>query len=760
MDTLAADPDALPAALRARLDADAAHGLSARGYALYRQGVLSLWQLGRGDGPALAFAACGVQLARAIGEDALQDLVRHMLALASKTSAAVIERIIHSAPVAAARLGDAALFDAYLGLLALVAGQAPRGLRPMLEQSGPLLAQLTLGGLRRWAQWGIQAHRAHPAAQAAYFGLASADALAVLQQERRGTLFVDVQRRVNMYLRALFGRDFFMRPSAGDYESRTGYRPFIEDFLIHLPDAFDDVDGVAGADLYRASAVHCAAHLVFTSAPMPAEGLTAAQRAAVGMVEDARIEALAIARFPGLRGMWARLHAATPADSGQLPARIARALLDPGYQDPHQLVLQARALFGAARANLGSNRLSLDIGLALAEQLHAAGLRGAAMPAYRDDNRYVWDFSEADARRALQAKDGGVRQKRRNVSLMEFVNEIDVETAGDDAEEIWVLPTELFPYADNGKPYNEDRPPQADPVPYPEWDYQIQLERPAWTQVLEQRPRAGPPERIDQILAQHKPLAARLRYLVEALQPHGVQRLRKQEDGDELDLNAAIDAVLSLRRGDSPDPRLMIRHRRTVRDIGVLILLDLSESTGERLPGARHSVLELALDATVLTADTLHKIGDPFAVHGFCSNGRHAVHYQRFKDFGQPYDCHAKGRLAAMSGQLSTRMGTALRHATALLRQQPQRQKLLLVLTDGAPSDVDVRDPLYLHLDAKKAVEDAARAGIVSFCLSLDPQAGGYVARIFGSRNYLVLDNIERLPERLPQLIGALTRRA
>lgn len=756
MDTLTAAPEAL----LARLDPDAVRSLSARGNALYQQGVRSLWQLGRGDGPAFAFAASGVALARAIGEDALQDLVRHMLALASKTSGAVIERIIRGAPQAAVRLGDAALFDAWLGLLAVVAAQAPRGLRPMLEQSELLLAQLTLGGLRRWAQRGIQAHRGHPAAQADYFGLASADSLAVLQQERRGTLFVDVQRRINMYLRALFGRDFFMRPSAGDYESRTGYRPYIEDGLICLPDAFDDADGVAGVDLYRASAVHCAAHLAYTTAPMPDQGLTALQRAAIGMVEDARIEALAIARFPGLRAVWARQHAATPADCGQVLARIARALLDPGYRDPHRLVLHARALFGAARENLASNRLSLEIGLALAKQLDGPAQREAVMPAYRDDNRYVWDFSEADAWRLQQGFDGAPAQQRRNVSLMEFVNTLDVETAGDDAQEVWVLPTELFPYEDNGISYNDAKPAQADPLPYPEWDYQIQLERPAWTQVLEQQPRAGPPERIEQILAQHKALAARLRYLVEALQPHGVQRLRKQEDGDELDLNAAIDAVLSLRRGDTPDPRLMIRHRRAVRDIGVLILLDLSESTGQRLPGARHSVLELALDATVLTADTLDKIGDPFAIHGFCSNGRHAVHYQRFKDFGQPYDSQAKGRLAAMSGQLSTRMGTAMRHATALLRRQPQRQKLLLVLTDGAPSDIDVRDPLYLHLDAKKAVEDAASAGIVSFCLSLDPEAGGYAARIFGSRNYLVLDNIERLPERLPQLIVALTRRA
>jgi nitric oxide reductase activation protein len=104
-------------------------------------------------------------------------------------------------------------------------------------------------------------------------------------------------------------------------------------------------------------------------------------------------------------------------------------------------------------------------------------------------------------------------------------------------------------------------------------------------------------------------------------------------------------------------------------------------------------------------------------------------------------------------------MGAAVRHATRLLRAQPQRQKLLLVLTDGDPADIDERDPQTLRHDARKAVEEAARAGVTSFCLSLDPNADTYVSRIFGAKNYLVLDNIQRLPERLPALYAALTKR-
>ncbi|MHB1100392.1 MAG: VWA domain-containing protein, partial [Burkholderiales bacterium] len=134
------------------------------------------------------------------------------------------------------------------------------------------------------------------------------------------------------------------------------------------------------------------------------------------------------------------------------------------------------------------------------------------------------------------------------------------------------------------------------------------------------------------------------------------------------------------------------------------------------------------------------------------------VDYYRFKDFDQAWDETPKGRLAGMTGQLSTRMGAAIRHAGWHLRQQRSAKKLLLVITDGEPADVDVRDPQYLRYDAKKAVEDVGRSGIITYCMSLDPRADQYVSRIFGTRNYMVVDQVERLPEKLPLLYAGLTR--
>ncbi len=767
---------ALPAHSRALLEAnwyEATKVFSPRGLDNYLKGALALERLGRGESLVQTWIEEAPMVAKEIGEDAVSELATAALTLASKTSGAVIERLLATASTAASRLGDLELFSKYLQFINTLVAQAPRGVRPMLDKLEVLLQHLTLGGLRRWAMWGAHAHRTDYAEQMRYFGLESKESLAVLQKERKGTLFVDVQRRLNMYLRALWGRDFFMRPTSGDYETRQGYRPYIEDYLIHLPDAFDDFVPPSGSAvpalvLYRAAAAHCAAHMVETREPISAEALTPLQMALISVIEDARVEALAIRRFPGLKRLWSQFHTATPelnATVGHYLDRLARALLDETYVDADAWIAHGRALFAAAYDRLERNQTSWEIGVELAHRLlsHcpvAFNPRTDVPTApYRDDNRYFWAFKGFDAEQAAQAGYAAPRQVRKYVSLMEMVNEVDVEFAGDDAQEIWVLPTEFF-LDQEGVSINslEGKEPVSPPFHYPEWDYQIQLERPAWVSVLEKRAKLGELALIEAIVARHKRAIQRMKFLLDALQPQGVQRIRKLEDGDEIDINAAIVSFTDIRRGLPPDPRIMMRSVRKTRDFSILVLLDLSASTNETVHGQDQTVLELTREACVLLADAIDKVGDAFAIHGFCSNGRHEVEYYRFKDFDERWEAKPQARLAGMSGKLSTRMGAAIRHAAFHLAQQRTAKKLLVVITDGEPADIDVRDPQYLRWDAKKAIEEAARHGIVTFCISLDPRADAYVSRIFGQNHYIVIDHVERLPEKLPRLYAGLTR--
>lgn len=752
---------------------DATKVFSPRGLDNYLKGVSAIRGLGRGDSLVETWIENAPMVAKEVGEDVVADLATASLMLASKTSGAVIELLLASAPTAANRLGDAELFLKYLQFVNTLIAQAPRGVRPMLDKLEVLFQHLTLGGLRRWALWGAHAHRTNYEEQIKYFGLESKESLAMLQKERKGTLLVDVQRRINMYLRALWARDFFMRPTSGDFEAREGYRPYIEDYLLHLPDAFDDfaIEGqepVSGLELYRATAAHCAAHIVETRQPISAEALNPLQMAVISVIEDARVETLAIRRFPGLKQLWRKLHTATPemrASVGDYLNRLARALLDETYRDDDAWIAEGRALFASAQDRLDNNHTSWEIGVRLAHSLTQKKIpfnaRTDTLTApYRDDNRYFWEFEEFDFDKAAGAGYESHKQVRKYVSVMEMANEIDVETAGDDAEEIWVLATELFPYEDMGKSYNEleGREPVSDPFHYSEWDYQIQLERPAWATVLEKRAKSGDLAVIDDITAKYKREIHRMKFLLDAMQPQGVQRIRKLEDGDEIDINAAIRSFTDIRLGNQPDPRIMMRSVRKTRDFSILVLLDLSESTNETVQDQEYSVLDLTRQACVLLADAISKVGDPFAIHGFCSDGRHDVEYTRFKDFDQHWDEAPKAKLAGMTGQLSTRMGAAIRHAGHHLKLQRSAKKLLIVITDGEPADIDVRDPQYLRYDTRKAVEEVARSGVTTYCMSLDPRADNYVSRIFGQKNFMVVDHVERLPEKLPLLYAGLTR--
>lgn len=741
---------------------------SPRGLDNYIKGISALRGLGRGRAVVDCWIDEVPQVTKEIGEDIIGDLATSALSLASRTSGAVIELVLSTAPIAANRLGDAELFQNYLQFLNTLIAQAPRGVRPMLDKLDVLFGQLTLGGLRRWAMWGAHAHRTDYEEQLKYFALESKESLAILQKERKGTLFVDVQRRINMYLRALWARDFFMKPTSGDFETREGYKPFIENYFIHLPDAYDNHGEVSAAEVYRAAAAHAAAHLVETTQPISAESLSPLQMAVISVIEDARVEASSIRRFPGLRQTWSVLHSATPEmrhSIGNYLNRLARALIDPNYQDEDPWIIEGRRLFAEAQDNLANHQISWDIGVQLAHSMSKKKIpfnpRADQLTApYLDDNRYFWEFEEFDFEKSLTAGYEEPKQIRKSVSVMELANEIDVENAGDDAQEIWVMETEFFPYEDQGISYNqsEGKEPLSAPYHYPEWDYQIQLERPTWTTVQEKRTKFGNLAEIDEIAVQYRREIARMKFLLDAMQPQGVRRIRKLEDGDEIDINAAIRSMIDLRMNQQPDPRIMMRSVRKIRDISVLVLLDMSESTNEKVAGQEFTVLELTRQATVLLANAIDKIGDPFAIHGFCSDGRHDVEYYRYKDFDQPYTEVPKGKLAGMTGQLSTRMGAAIRHASHYLTQQKSAKKLLLVITDGEPADIDVRDPQYLRHDTKKAVEAATRNGIMTYCMSLDPRADQYVSRIFGERNYMVVDHVERLPEKLPVLYAGLTR--
>lgn len=747
---------------------DAARVISPAGLQNYLQGAQGLCNLGRGGKLVVTYLEEMPLVAKEVGEEIIQDVVHAALKLSSMTSGEVIELMFASLPTAARRLGDGEMLRNYLHVIHSVSAKAPRGLRPMFNHMDELLSKLTLGGLRRWANFGAEAYRRDLNNLVAYFNLETQDSKAVLQKERRGTLFIDIQRKINFYLRALWGRDFWLRPTQADH---AGFKPYIDKRVFHLADAVDSYGEVQGLELYRASAGHLAAHLMYTHSAISAQELSPAQMWFIGFVEDARVEYCAAREFPGLRKLWRSImevqhqgkleHATVEALEG-----IALSLLDEKVlvADPEVAPIVAR-FHAQIEAHKLDGQFSWHLGLELfnvyAARQDVPSLRvleSLRIP-YRDDNRYIWEFAEFDWERESEYLPGHQQQVRKNVSVMDMVNEVDCELAGDDAQEIWRLSTPFY-LDQEGCTINEleGKEPVSEPFHYHEWDYHVQLHRPDWVTLYERRQAKNDPEIVDRILAEHRPITYRIRQIIDMLQPEGVIRQRNMEDGDEIDINAAIDAMVSIRMGSQPNTRITMRNVIKNRDLAVVILLDLSESTNEKMHGSEKTVIELTREACALVATAIHGIGDPFAIHGFNSDGRHDVHYYRFKDFKEKFGDDVKARLAGMTGGLSTRMGAAMRHAGQHLLKQPERRKLLLVVTDGEPADIDERDPQHLRYDTKKAVEELYGKGVMTYCLTLDPNADNYVKRIFGGSNYTVVDNVDRLPEKLPVLFATITK--
>ncbi|OYV78167.1 MAG: hypothetical protein B7Z66_01005 [Chromatiales bacterium 21-64-14] len=296
-------------------------------------------------------------------------------------------------------------------------------------------------------------------------------------------------------------------------------------------------------------------------------------------------------------------------------------------------------------------------------------------------------------------------------------------------------------------------------VAYPEWDYQARAYREDWAWVQEKSLEGRDPERAARLWADSTRLRRRLRRALQRQRPRRLAPLRRQRDGDELDLEATVGYVSEKRAGWSPRPDVYRRRAPRQRDTAVLLLADLSTSIMAQVQGGRGKVVDRLRAALLVFADALEEVGDPYAIRGFASKYHDGVEYYRIKDFGRRLDADTRAAIADLWGRLASRMGAAIRHAVTELRSAPADRRLLLILSDGRPADYDDGGDLrYLHQDTRMAMKEAMDAGVHPFCVTLDPAGREYLPAIFGPQHYLVLDHVDDLPARLPEIYLRLRR--
>jgi nitric oxide reductase NorD protein len=722
----------------ARLSADALHG--------YWGGARQLGKLGRGADPVLAWLTYWPEVLEAVGDEHAQGALDAVTALLhrmnkSPNSAAMATLLTALGPVAQ-RLGSMALVQQFLQAVGQFmdqttgsihgrqATQPSPGLPDLLAQAPVVLQQLSLSGWQAWLDFGARVYANHPPQQADYFALRSPDSRAVLQRERHGTLLRDVERTLGLTLQALGGLSPHLTPLATALcpaDESTAALPCWQGDVMGLPDVLDAMHGVSALDRYRLMVLHMAMHARITTACV-ADNWSPAQRMAVEWFEDTRVDWHMMQNWPGLARPMRRLYPAVREDDCNEATHAcvlhrlsvwSRAVLDPSFavQDPtlaawvhrfgellRQPELTTAQVAQCALQFVARTRRPSDA----KPQVHFAGTRVD----WRDDNRHLWLFIE----------DGDEEDTQPSRVVRE-------------ARELNSLPPQL----------------------YPEWDPHAQCERPDWVRLFESLQPAGDSTHIDRLMQRHAALAKRLARVLDGLKPQGRTRERHLEHGTELDLDLALSAHIDRRTGYTPSHRIEQRSQPVERDISVQLVMDLSASLREAAPGTQQTLLDISQEAVAMLAWALDRLGDPLAIGGFHSNTRHEVRYLHIKGFEEPWDDTPKARLAGLEPAWSTRTGAALRHAGRTLLRRQTDKKLMLVLTDGEPADVDVSDPQWLIADAHKAVQSLEAQGIAVWCIHLGATHDEAVQAVYG-QHFTVVDRVERLPEVMTSLFMGLTR--
>ena len=649
--------------------------LTSEGIQAYLEQGRFLSQMGRGVEPVLIFLQEWPQVAQVLGETALPTIMDAIRVMTKSPNGRAIAPFLQSLAAIARRLPSQEQMQRYLNLSLRIMDRtsgsihgihktyASPSLPDFFRQSPHLLSLLSMEGLSNWVDYGIRNYSHHPERQRDYFCLQSADSRAVLQRERHGTLLVDNTRQLDLYLRGLWQDANHLVPYSTAFDELRKPVPYYDALGIRLPDVYDDRNSVSALDRYRAALAHMAAHRRWSSAII-ADNYSPFQRMAIEFFEDARVELLAMREYPGLRRIFSALHPA-PVEGACDPethsclrhrlAMLSRALLEPshGYEDGDLNAFVQRFHEIMAHGDSSTEEIA---SLALSyvaktrrqgDQLPKTYFKDTEVD-YRDDNRHLWKFHELS-------------------DDEEMFEEHRPSPAGEDLKEL---------------------PPRH----YPEWDYSSHTYRPDWVSLYERLHPSGNPADIDKLLTKHSALAKRLKRLLDLLKPQDKVRVRYQEEGSELDLDVAICSLIDFKSGATPDPRINMSHRTAGRNIAVMLLLDLSESLNEKAAGSGQTLLELSQEAVSLLAWSIEQLGDPLAIAGFHSNTRHDVRYLHIKGYGEHWNDEVRGRLAAMQAGYSTRMGAAMRHAAHYLEAQQADKKLMLILTDGRPSDVDVPD--------------------------------------------------------------------
>jgi nitric oxide reductase NorD protein len=624
----------------------------------------------------------------------------------------------------------------------------------------------------------------------------------IASRMRRGPAIVrleEVHRRLELLLAAIYGRPIVVelprptRPSTfgrvARWASTRRRAPLAESdaVSIRLPATLSADDPAAALEQYRLLAVEQAERLVRGTAAR-ASACTPMERDLFLLAESAAVDAAIAARMPGLRGALARSrsaaamtrpplgrlgpleraveslvrrvlaadpdappaelpHAVSPDDSLAWARDTAARLATPGVR---YRGIAPVTVWGTIRDAAATGDGADHSGRMLADPLPAppmSRMQGRRASSSQDPARSP-DTLDAEGR-TLDALATGAAVRDDQEGTADTASRI----AGD--ELAGSSPGGLAEGDEASAPAPTE-PPRGTGVPYDEWDHEASAYRRGRVVVRSAPAPAGERRWALDALRAHAAVVRQVRQRFERLRARRL-RLDRQRDGDELDVTACVRALVDLRAGATPDDGLYLAVRPARRALAIVVLVDVSQSTEAVVDGALR-VIDVERTSLLLASEALEALGDRHALLTFSGRGARDVRLTTIKDFGERGGAEVQARISAIHPDGNTRMGAALRHATHLLAQQPAGHRLLLILSDGRPNDVDGYHVDYGVEDTRRAVIEARARGVHPFCLTVDREAPAYLPHVFGLTGHTVLRDPRHLPAALLGAVQQLVR--
>ena len=300
---------------------------------------------------------------------------------------------------------------------------------------------------------------------------------------------------------------------------------------------------------------------------------------------------------------------------------------------------------------------------------------------------------------------------------------------------------------------------------YDEWDRELNDYRVGWSRVIEKKVKQGDRNFVELARSRYRGVISSIRHQFQLMKPENLTRVNRELDGEDYDLNALVDFVIDRRADGLQSENIYTKRLRKRRDVAVSLLLDQSSSTARTItrnplqpythPGRR--IIEIEKEGLVLMSEALEAVGDVYSINGFTSEGRRNVKFYVVKDFDEHYSEDVERRIGGITFQNNTRLGAAIRHASAKLLKQDARTKLLIILTDGRPYDHDYGDARYAREDVREALTEAKTNGVTPFCITIDRESENELKDLYGNIGYTIIDDILTLPERMPNIYRRLT---